>query len=319
MAAVTEPNARRAPPPVICLMGATATGKTELAVALVRRFAMDIVSVDSTLVYRGMDIGAAKPDAGTLAQAPHRLIDILDPAEIYSAARFRRDALAEIAAIHAAGRTPLLVGGAMLYFRALRDGLSPLPPADPAVREAIGAQARVLGWAAMHDELKRVDPAAGARIHPNDPQRIQRALEVFRISGRTLTALQREATAQAPALRFINLGVMPADRAQLADRIARRFDAMLARGFVEEVRRLRERADLNVRLPSMRSVGYRQIWGYLDGEYGYREMAARALAATRQLAKRQLTWLRGERRMTSIRMQSGMLDACIAQIRPHVD
>lgn len=305
-------------PLVICLTGATATGKTELAVALTQRFAVDIVSVDSALVYRGMDIGTAKPDAATLALAPHRLIDLLDPAEAYSAARFRQDALAEIAAIHAAGRTPLLVGGAMLYFRALRYGLSRLPQADPAVRAAIGELARTQGWSAVHAELKRVDPVAGERIHPNDPQRIQRALEVFRVSGRTLTSLRREAVAAAPALRFLNLGLVPADRAQLARRIARRFNAMLNAGFVDEVRRLQARADLNTQLPSMRSVGYRQIWGYLEGEYGYEDMAARALAATRQLAKRQLTWLRGDRQMIPIVAQSGALDACIAQIRPHV-
>lgn len=288
-------------PPAIFLMGPTASGKTAAALALHERFPVDIVSVDSAQVYRGMDIGTAKPDAETLAKAPHRLIDIRDPSESYSAAEFRDDALREMAAISAAGRVPLLAGGTMLYFRALARGLAPLPPADPVLRERIEAEAERIGWAALHERLGDRDPEAAARIHPNDPQRIQRALEVLELTGRPLSELQREhreRVDEAFGYRALRLVVTPPSRKELHRRIAARFDAMLEQGFLDEVRRLRARADLNPDLtpglPALRSVGYRQAWSHLAGDIGHGEMRRQAVAATRQLAKRQLTWLRQE-------------------------
>ncbi|HKK13813.1 MAG TPA: tRNA (adenosine(37)-N6)-dimethylallyltransferase MiaA [Gammaproteobacteria bacterium] len=283
-----------AKPPVLCVMGPTASGKTELAVNLVRRLPCEIVSVDSAMVYRGMDIGTAKPDRALLREAPHRLIDICDPAQAYSAARFRADALREMELIRAAGRLPVLVGGTMLYFRALEQGLSQLPSADPRVREALDEEARKVGWAALHARLARVDPQAAGRIHPNDPQRIQRALEVHQITGRPLTEWFARRGPVEPPFRFIKLIVAPGDRALLHRRIAARFQTMLSRGFADEVRRLRERGDLHQGLPSMRAVGYRQVWDYLDGKLGRDAMVERAVTATRQYAKRQLTWLRAE-------------------------
>ncbi len=279
--------------PVLCLMGPTAAGKTDLAVALHERLPVEIVSVDSVMVYREMDIGSAKPEPAVLAQAPHRLIDFLDPADPYSAARFREDALREIRNILAAGRVPLLVGGTMLYFRALFGGLSELPAADPAVRARLEAEAAERGWAALHARLAEVDPAAAERIHPNDPQRIQRALEVYALTGTPLSALQR-AGGGAPPYRFVKLAVAPADRTVLHERIARRFRQMLKQGLVEEVERLRRRGDLDPALPSIRAVGYRQVWQYLEGELSREAMEERGIIATRQLAKRQYTWLRSE-------------------------
>ncbi len=281
-------------PPVLCLMGPTASGKTDIAVALRERLPVEIVSVDSVMVYREMDIGSAKPEPDVLARAPHRLIDFLDPAEPYSAARFREDALREIADIHAAGRIPLLVGGTMLYFRALFGGLSVLPPADLAVRARLEAEAASEGWAALHARLAVVDPEAAARIHPNDPQRIQRALEVHELTGVPLSELQRQTAGEAPPYRFVKLAVAPAERAILHQRIAERFRAMLAAGLVEEVERLFRRGDLHPALPSIRAVGYRQVWQYLAGELDYEAMVERGIIATRQLAKRQFTWLRSE-------------------------
>lgn len=275
-------------------MGPTASGKTGLAVLLCERFPLDIISVDSALVYRGMDIGTAKPGAATLARAPHRLIDIRDPAESYSAANFRDDALREIGQIVAAGRVPLLVGGTMLYFRALLDGLSDLPEANPRIRARLEARAGVEGWHMLHEELARVDPAAAGRIDPNDPQRIQRALEVFEITGKPLSELQETSSGTAPSFRTLKLVVCPQERATLHERIAQRFELMMAQGFPEELRRLRARADFSRELPAMRAVGYRQGWPWLDGEYDQAMMREKALAATRQLAKRQLTWLRRE-------------------------
>ena len=281
-------------PPVIFLQGPTAVGKTDLAVALVQRLPFDIVSVDSAMVYRGLDIGTAKPDAGTLAHAPHRLIDILDPSESYSAARFRNDARLEIAAIHATGRIPLLVGGTGLYFRALEQGLSRLPGADPALRARLARDCRRLGSAALHDRLSGIDPEAAARIHPNDPQRIQRALEVFELTGRPLSAQQREGDRETLPFRVVKIAVLPDDRQVLHARIARRFQEMLERGFIDEVAVLRTRGDLDLSLPALRAVGYRQVWHYLDGAMDYNQMVERGIIATRQFAKRQLTWLRGE-------------------------
>jgi len=278
----------------ICLMGPTASGKTDLAVELVQVLPCDIISVDSALVYRGMDIGTAKPVPDVLAAAPHRLIDICDPTERYSAARFREDALREMEAIFSKGRIPLLVGGTMLYYRALQYGLSKLPEADPAVRARLEAEADSVGWMQMHQRLAQIDPAAAARIHPNDPQRIQRALEVFELTGRTLTELQNRDGEQKLPYRLIKLVRAPKDRAVLHRRIAQRFYQMLELGFENEVKGLLARGDLTPDLPSMRSVGYRQMLEYLAGNYSYEQMVERGIIATRQLAKRQLTWLRSE-------------------------
>ena len=279
-------------PLAIFLMGPTASGKSALAMELVRHLPCDIISVDSALVYRGMDIGTAKPTTSELAQAPHRLIDILDPIESYSAADFRRDALREMAQIAAAGRIPLLVGGTMLYYKALLEGLSPLPEADPQIRAQIEQEADSLGWQALHDELCRIDPVAGARIHPNDPQRLSRALEVFRVSGKSLTELTQQQGEPLP-YRTLQFVIAPSDRAWLRERIAVRFDTMLAQGFEAEVAGLLRRGDLNPSLPSIRCVGYRQMWDYLTGALSYDEMRYRGIVATCQLAKRQMTWLRG--------------------------
>ncbi|HEY8522067.1 MAG TPA: tRNA (adenosine(37)-N6)-dimethylallyltransferase MiaA [Gammaproteobacteria bacterium] len=277
----------------LCLTGPTACGKTALALALAERMPLEIVSMDSALVYRGMDIGTAKPSAEVRAAVPHHLIDILDPAEAYSAGRFARDAAAAIAKVRAAGRLPLVVGGTLLYLRALRQGLAPLPEANPAVRAAIDAEAERHGWPALHRRLAAVDPAAAARIAPSDAQRIQRALEVYELTGRPLSELQR--TPAPTAVRAAVIAVVPGDRARLARRIEARFDAMVNAGLVEEVEGLRARGDLRPDMPSMRAVGYRQVWEYLDGVRDWNETRLRALAVTRQLAKRQMTWLQSER------------------------
>ncbi|HJP99420.1 MAG TPA: tRNA (adenosine(37)-N6)-dimethylallyltransferase MiaA [Rhodanobacteraceae bacterium] len=281
--------------PAIFLMGPTATGKTALACALADRFPVELVSVDSALVYRGLDIGAAKPDAATLAQHPHALIDIRDPADPYSAALFREDALRAVQAIVGRGRVPLLVGGTGLYFRALERGLSAMPEADPALRERLRADADREGWPALHARLAERDPEAAARIRPHDAQRIQRALEAIELSGRRLSELHAggEAPPRLP-YRVLKLALVPADRTHLRERIAVRFDAMLAAGFLDEVRRLRARGDLDPGLPAMRAVGYRQAWQHLGGALDSAEFRRRAIDATRQLAKRQTTWLRGE-------------------------
>ena len=286
-------------PPAVCLMGPTASGKTDLAVALVETLPMDIISVDSVMVYRGMDIGSAKPDAGTLARAPHRLIDICDPAEPYSAARFRDDAMREMAEITAQGRIPLLVGGTMLYFRALLNGLSTLPSADADIRTRLEAEAEVDGWASLHRRLAEVDPEAAARIHPNDPQRLQRALEVYELTGTPLSELQRSQQADQPLpYRIVKLAVAPADRSILHERIAQRYELMLQNGLIDEVEALRQRGDLHQDMPALRAVGYRQVWEYLSGSLNYTEMVERGIIATRQLAKRQFTWLRSEPELT---------------------
>jgi tRNA dimethylallyltransferase len=280
-------------PLAIFLMGPTASGKTALACALAQRFALTLISVDSALVYRGLNIGAARPDAATLARFPHRLIDIRDPLQAYSAAEFRVDALREMALAIADGRTPLLVGGTGLYFRALQNGLSDLPEADPALRAHLADEARMHGWPALHARLQDLDPAAAARIRPNDTQRIQRALEVIALSGKPLS-VQQGAPAQRFEYHVLKLALIPGDRAGLHARIAARFDAMLAQGFLAEVESLRARGDLHADLPALRAVGYRQAWQHLDGEFGVSELRDRGVFATRQLAKRQLTWLRGE-------------------------
>lgn len=280
--------------PAILLMGPTASGKTEVAVGLCKRFPCDIISVDSALVYRGMDIGTAKPDRATLARAPHRLIDIRDPEESYSAGEFVRDAEREMDDIAARGRIPLLVGGTMLYFRALTEGIADLPPAAEDVRADIDRQAAAAGWPALHAELERVDPVAAERINPNDSQRIQRALEVFRSSGKSLTAWQQEAAASGSERPFIKVALEIEPRSLLHARIQKRLEQMVENGFIEELRGLRKRPGLTADSPSMRAVGYRQYWKYLDGDWSLEEAFERALFATRQLAKRQLTWLRSE-------------------------
>ncbi|WP_183948379.1 tRNA (adenosine(37)-N6)-dimethylallyltransferase MiaA [Rehaibacterium terrae] len=275
-------------------MGPTASGKTALAADWTELLGTEIVSVDSALVYRGMDIGTAKPDAALLARAPHRLIDIREPHQSYSAAEFARDALAAMRELAAQGRVPLLVGGTGLYFHALLHGLSEMPEADPAVREAIAAEAAERGWPALHAELAKVDPEAAARIHATDPQRIMRALEVWRLSGRPISDWQRATQRRPFPFRVLRLVLAPRERAVLHARIAERFDAMLAAGFLDEVRRLRADPRLHPDLPALRAVGYRQAWAHLAGETDAATFRARAIAATRQLAKRQLTWLRGE-------------------------
>jgi tRNA dimethylallyltransferase len=280
----------------ILLMGPTGSGKTDLAAALVERFPLEIVSVDAAMVYRGMDIGTAKPTAELLARAPHHLIDLIDPAESYSAARFLADASAAMDAIAARGRVPLLAGGTMLYFRALQSGLARLPAADAAIRRRLEAQAAERGWPALHAELARLDPASAARIRPNDRQRIQRALEVIEASGSPLSAQLGQDLRGAARGDDLSIVLAPADRATLFARVEKRFDEMLRRGFVDEVRSLRARSDLHAGLPSMRLIGYRQLWQHLAGELTLQEASAKAVAATRQLARRQLTWLRAEPR-----------------------
>lgn len=281
-------------PPAIFLMGPTATGKTELACALAESFPLDLVSVDSALVYRGLDIGSAKPDADTLARHPHALVDIRDPAVPYSAAEFRTDALAAMDQIAARGRVPLLVGGTGLYFRALQQGLSPLPEADPELRARLQAEAARDGWPALHARLARLDPEAAARIRPHDAQRLSRALEVIALSGRPLSDLQRTGARSRFPWRVLKLALVPADRGALHARIATRVERMIRNGLVDEVCRLRARGDLDPALPALRAVGYRQTWAHLDGAMDAVDLPARIVYATRQLAKRQTTWLRRE-------------------------
>ena len=279
-------------PKAIFLMGPTASGKTDLAIALRQELPVEIISVDSALIYKGMDIGTAKPNKEELALAPHRLIDIKDPAESYSAADFRLDALHEMQQITAEGKIPLLVGGTMLYYKALLEGLSPLPSANPEIRAQIEAEAATLGWQAMHAKLKEIDPVAGARINENDSQRINRALEVFYISGKTLTELSQQ-KGEALPYDIAQFAIAPQERCVLHDRIALRFEKMIELGFQQEVEKLMLRDDLHPDLPSIRCVGYRQMWEHLRGDYDHDEMVFRGICATRQLAKRQITWLRG--------------------------
>ncbi len=278
---------------LVFLTGPTAAGKTALAVELVERYPFEIISVDSALVYRGMDIGTAKPDTETLQRAPHRLIDLVDPVEPYSAARFREDALHEIEEIRKKGKIPLLVGGTMLYYRALQFGLSELPESNPEIRQQLEQQRAEEGLEPLYQQLKQIDPAAAARIHANDPQRILRALEVYQMTGTAMSQLQQQQQIGAiPKQQIALFAIAPQDRGVLHQRIEQRFDIMLEQGFIEEVEQLRQHWDLTPDLPSMRSVGYRQVWAYLQGEMTRDEMIYRATVATRQLAKRQLTWLR---------------------------
>jgi tRNA dimethylallyltransferase len=281
-------------PPVVLLMGPTASGKSQLAEALAAHLPLEIVSVDSAQVYRGMDIGTAKPSAAARARIPHHLLDLCQPSEAYSAARFRDDALAAIAAIRGRGRLPLLAGGTMLYFRALQAGLADLPAANPALRAQLAEEARRAGWPALHARLARLDPASAARLHPNDAQRVQRALEIVTLGGAPVGAQQSARAGGALAGPLVKLALNPPERRVLHERIGARFRAMMAQGFLEEVRALRARGDLSPHLPSMRAVGYRQLWAHLDGACDLETAVERGLAATRQLAKRQLTWLRAE-------------------------
>jgi len=288
-----QPGARRDDrPPAILLLGPTASGKTDNAIALHQRFGAELISVDSAMVYRGMDIGTAKPSAEELALAPHRLIDIRDPAEIYTAADFRLDALREMEMITACGKMPLLVGGTMMYAKRLVEGVASMPGADPVLREQLRQRGEHGGFEALHVELSRVDPQAAEAIHPRNRQRLIRALEVYLVSGVTLSEhWQRQQRENFP-WRLLSIALAPAERHVLHERIAKRFDAMLADGFLEEVAILKQRSDLHADLPSMRSVGYRQVWQHLEGAYDRDSLRERGIAATRQLAKRQLTWLR---------------------------
>ncbi|WP_144636509.1 tRNA (adenosine(37)-N6)-dimethylallyltransferase MiaA [Bordetella genomosp. 13] len=281
---------------VICLAGPTAAGKSAACLALARRWPLEIVNVDSATLYRGMDVGTAKPSLQEQAQVPQHLLDIRDPTQSYSAAEFRTDALRLIDEIRARGRVPLLAGGTMLYYKALRDGLDDLPQADPALRAELEAQAAARGWPALHADLARLDPCTAARLSPNDSQRIQRALEICRLSGRPMSELLSglDKTPGADASRYRTISLEPADRAGLHARIAMRFDAMLENGFLDEVRGLHARPDLHPELPSMRCVGYRQLWGHLDGDVDLPTAREQGIAATRQLAKRQITWLRAQ-------------------------
>ena len=281
-------------PPAIFIMGPTASGKTGLAVELYQHLPVELISVDSALVFKDMDIGTAKPDASILARAPHHLIDLIPPTEAYSAATFRNDALKLMAKITARGKVPLLVGGTMLYFKALQGGLSQLPEADPNVRQKLDAQAAQIGWPAMHDKLAEIDPETAARLEPADAQRVQRALEVYEISGKTMTELHQSSMSDKLPYQLLKIALTPSDRSVLHDRIAIRFDDMLKQGFVDEVKRLLLKyPSLNADMPSMRCVGYRQALEHLAGNYDVAELRDRGIFATRQLAKRQLTWLRG--------------------------
>jgi tRNA dimethylallyltransferase len=306
-------------PPVILLMGPTAAGKTDLALELAAEFPVEIISVDSTMVYRGLDIGSGKPDRDVLARVPHHLVDILDPSERYSAGQFMRDAQRLIDEIRARGKVPLFVGGTMLYFKALTQGLADLPPADPVVRAELDARGGCIGWPAMHAELVQVDPVAAQKILPNDAQRIQRALEVFRLTGKPLSALHAAAVRQSLNDDALTLAWSPVSREALYDRIAVRFERMMASGFLEEVYRLRARPDLSAELPALRAVGYRQLLGHLAGDYDLAEAVRLGVIATRHLARRQLIWLRAMPKInwfdsldvaTSVRIKS--------QIKEHI-
>ena len=295
---IIQPGESDASPISIFIMGATATGKTDLALAIYDELPSELISVDSALVYKTMDIGTAKPDPQTLDKSPHHLIDIIDPAEVYSAGQFREDALALMQKSVSSQRTPVLVGGTMLYFNALQKGMANMPDIADSVRQAIEEEAKTKGIQMMHDRLKSVDPVSAERIHPNDPQRIKRALELYDCTGKTLTEYWQEQarnqTENSFPYRRIKIALVPEDRIELRKRITLRFDLMLKQGFVEEVEGLFKRGDLHAEMPSIRAVGYRQVWAYLAGDYGFDEMREKAIIATAQLAKRQMTWLRKE-------------------------
>lgn len=286
-------------PPALFLMGPTASGKTDLAIELCENLPFEIISVDSALIYRGMDIGTAKPSAAELKKTPHQLIDILDPAQSYSVAEFRKDALLAMQDITARGNIPLLVGGTMMYYKSLIDGLSPLPESNQSVRKIIEAQAEEYGWDTLHQQLAEIDPSSAKRIHPNDPQRLIRALEVYRLTNRSMTDLMATKSDPIP-YNIKQFCIAPDDRKILHQRIYDRFQLMLDIGFQAEVEKLKNRGDLHLNLPSIRCVGYRQMWQHLDGDFGFNEMCEKSIAATRQLAKRQLTWLRGWKNIYSL-------------------
>ena len=297
--------------PAVLIMGPTASGKTDLVLRLARERPIDIISVDSAMVYRGMNIGTGKPSRDVLERYPHRLVDILDPSEAYSAGQFVRDAKSAIEEAHRNARLPVLVGGTMLYFRALRHGLAEMPSADPAVREQIDREAAERGWPALHSELAVLDPTAAARIKPNDAQRIQRALEVFRLTGKTLSELHASPQPPAAGLRFVAYAWVPSDRQRLHSAIETRFASMMKAGLLDEVRALHARADLHSNLPAIRSVGYRQLWEHLQGDVPLERAAERAIFATRQLARRQLMWLRAETEVSWIDPLESTADAQI--------
>ena len=315
MSLIIQPGISPDDPLAICIMGPTATGKTDLAMALVDEFPADIISVDSAMVYRDMDIGSAKPDPTTLEKYPHRLINICDPSAAYSAGRFRDDALAAMAQIIANDRVPVLAGGTMLYFRTLQHGIAELPDADAGIRQRLDQEASESGWDMMHQRLSEIDPLAAERIHPNDPQRIQRALEVYEITGKTLTDFWQEQAAARLPYRLVKIALMPPDRVDLRKRIEQRFDLMLEAGLVEEVKRLYQRGDLTPDLPSIRAVGYRQVWAMLDGEYDMATMREKAITATAQLAKRQMTWLRKEENCNFIAPEALKLPKLLKNLR----
>ena len=303
-------------PLAIFLMGPTAAGKTDTAIALHEKLGHEIISVDSAMVYRGMDIGSAKPSAAELARAPHRLIDIRDPAQPYSAADFREDALQEMRQISAAGKVPLLVGGTMLYYKCLVEGVANLPAADAAIRQRLEVQRQAEGLEGLHRSLMEVDPASAVRIHPNDPQRLMRALEVYYASGRPMSALWAEQEPETFPWRVLSIALAPNDRSVLHNRIARRFKIMLEEGLIDEVAALKKRSELHLNLPAMKSVGYRQVWEYLDDEYDRAALLERGIIATRQLAKRQLTWLRSWPSLTWVdSQQPDALDKVLKFVR----
>ncbi len=299
--------------PAILIMGPTGAGKTDLVLRLARERPIDIISVDSAMVYRGMDIGTGKPPRDVLERYPHRLVDILDPSEAYSAGQFVRDVKAAIESAHRNDRLPVLVGGTMLYFRALRHGLAEMPSADPIARKRIDEEARALGWPALHRDLAKIDPTAAARIQPNDAQRIQRALEVFRLTGKTLTELHAMPQPPVAGVRFFAYGWVPGDRQRLHSAIESRFDRMMKEGLLDEVRALHVRGDLHGDLPAIRSVGYRQLWEHLEGKAPLKSAVQRAIFATRQLARRQLIWLRSEKDVRWVDPLESSADALMVQ------
>jgi len=312
---IIQPGEKEDSPFTLFVMGPTATGKTDLAIAVYHEMPTEIISVDSALVYRGLDIGSAKPDKATLADAPHHLIDFIDPAENYSAGQFRHDALALIHRSIDSHRLPVLVGGTMLYFNALQKGMADLPDVDKKIRQKVEQETQKKGLAVMHRRLQQVDPQAAERIHPNDPQRNKRALEIYESSGITLSAYWQQQTRQCFPCRVIKVALVPLDRILLRQRITQRFDQMIQRGLIEEVKQLRQRGNLNETLPAIRAVGYRQVWAYLDGKYDFNTMREKAIIATAQLAKRQMTWLRKEENCNFIDPSQLNTDKILKKIR----